>query len=403
VEDILDSTLTPVLDRCVDRLALRSLVIVDPACGKGNFLSAARDRLVARGLSTPEAERTLVGVDIDPVALADCAGALPGARLTVDDGTTVRVDADVVIGNPPFLSQLRRRTARDPARDIAPRKPQTVRRGYMDTAAVFLDHWSAQLRAGGRLGFVMPLSFLATAACKPVRNAVVSRVRVDRLDAQPLSTFDAATYTVIVALVADGPDPRPLDRWPTWSPLVAAQFGLDPVDHELDHDARVDRVGSLATATADFRDQYYGLVGAVGDDVDGPALITTSLIGAGTCAWGQRPVRFAKRTYAAPRVELARLDDTMRAWAERRMVPKILVATQTPVIRAVIDREGLWLPSVPVLTVVPNRAEDLDRLLAALLDPRATQWALRTYLGAALSPKVIKLGAKQLLEMPLYE
>ena len=51
--------------------------------------------------------------------------------------------------------------------------------------------------------------------------------------------------------------------------------------------------------TADFRNQYYGLVGAVSDSAVGPPLITSGLIEPNECWWGRRPVRFAKRGFAA--------------------------------------------------------------------------------------------------------
>jgi hypothetical protein len=61
-------------------------------------------------------------------------------------------------------------------------------------------------------------------------------------------------------------------------------------------------LGDLAPFAVDFRDQYYGLVGAVSDDADGPPLVTSGLIEPGRCLWGERPVRFAKQRYTAPRV-----------------------------------------------------------------------------------------------------
>ena len=64
-------------------------------------------------------------------------------------------------------------------------------------------------------------------------------------------------------------------------------------------------LGDIATFTADFRDQYYGLVGAVSDDGDGPPLITSGLIEPGRVLVGRRQVRFAKQRFAAPRVDLA--------------------------------------------------------------------------------------------------
>ena len=48
-------------------------------------------------------------------------------------------------------------------------------------------------------------------------------------------------------------------------------------------------------------------------------------------------MRFAKREFSAPRVDVARLDARMRAWAPRKLVPKVLVANQTRIVEAVAD------------------------------------------------------------------
>ena len=41
-------------------------------------------------------------------------------------------------------------------------------------------------------------------------------------------------------------------------------------------------------------------------------------------------------------------------WAQRKLVPKVLVANQTRLIEAVADPDGAWLPGVPVNTVTPT-------------------------------------------------
>jgi hypothetical protein len=160
-------------------------------------------------------------------------------------------------------------------------------------------------------------------------------------------------------------------------------------------------LGGLATATADFRDQYYGLVPYVSDVGDGAPLVTSGLIDVGRCSWNERPARFARRSFAAPRVPVAALPPALQAWAASRLVPKVLVATQTRVIEAVVDAAGQWLPSVPVITVVPRTPADLWRVGAVLCAPAATAWAATTYLGAALSAGAIKLSAGQVLTLPL--
>jgi hypothetical protein len=84
----------------------------------------------------------------------------------------------------------------------------------------------------------------------------------------------------------------------------------------------------------------------------------------------------------------------------QRLVPKVVVATQTKVIEAAVDGEGAWVPSTPVISV----HTDVDHLwqVAALLSaPGVSAWALRHHAGAALNPDAIKLSARQVLDVPL--
>lgn len=387
VDVLIEHALDPVLDRATPG---QRLVIVDPACGTGNILRVAAAALERRGWSSEAAQQCLVGLDIDLEALAVSRCHLPAANLTVADGASYELAADVVVGNPPFLSQMRRRTAR-----------ASGGHGYADTAAIFLAHWCGQLRPGGRLAMVQPMSMLAAHDAGVLRRAVTDRASVEQIIAQTRAVFDAAVHTVVVVVDASRPDASDLPHRPTWSHLIAGQFGAAVPDMSGNEPL----LGSIANATADFRDQFYGLVGSVSDSGDGPPLITSGLIGVGTHRWGERPVKFARGHYQAPRVDVDRLSAAMQQWAQRRLVPKVLVATQSKRLHAVADREGAWLPSVPVITVTPNNPGDigvLDRIEAALLHPRATEWARATYLGAGLHPTAIKLSARQLLRMPLF-
>jgi hypothetical protein len=134
-------------------------------------------------------------------------------------------------------------------------------------------------------------------------------------------------------------------------------------------------------------------------------LVTSGLIDWLACAWGRRPARFAKRTWRAPAVDLAHLErhgtPAARRWVERTRVPKILVATQTRVVEAAVDTGGAWVPSVPVVAVVPRDAADLWRLAAALTSPAVTAWLLRRAPGTALARGALKVAAPNLLALPL--
>ena len=88
-------------------------------------------------------------------------------------------------------------------------------------------------------------------------------------------------------------------------------------------------------------------------------------------------------------------------WVDARLVPKVLVAGQGRVIEAVVDERGEWLPSVPVLSVVPHDPTDLWRILAVLLAPPVVAHAAARYLGTGLTPGSVKVSAQQLAALPL--
>lgn len=394
VEHVLDQTLDPVLAARDSAVGLR---VLDPACGDGAFLAAAGRRIRARFHTDPRP--CLFGVDIDPVAVA---AASPHGTVVEGDGLVLDLGPpfDVVVGNPPFLGQLRRRTARAEAHG----------HGYADTAALFLDRAIALARPdGGRVGLVLPQSLLAARDTDKIRRHTLERSAFRSLWFAPDLMFDDASVHVVVATFERGgrigpvartygatfvvaADTDPPQTGP-WSTLVADLVGVPPL-----HLVTARTLGDIATATADFRDQYYGLIGAVGDDGEGPPLITSGLIDAGASAWGVRPARFAKTTYHAPRVALDRLSPDMRAWATRRLVPKVLVATQTPVIEAVVDDRGAWLPSVPVITV---SGTDPWGIGAVLSSPVASAWLAARTLGTGLSPSVLRPTARLLRSLPV--
>jgi hypothetical protein len=93
----------------------------------------------------------------------------------------------------------------------------------------------------------------------------------------------------------------------------------------------------------------------------------------------------------------------MRAWAVRRLVPKVLVAAQTRVVKACADVTGELLPSVPVVSVVPHDARDVWFLTAVLCSPPIAAWAASRTFGSGLQPDVIKLSASQVATVPLPE
>ena len=385
--------------------------VMDPACGDGRLLAAAASAAAVRGV--PPGALELVGIELDADTAQQARLAVPSARILGGDGREVDPGGcfDAVIGNPPYLGQLATATSRGGSSRLGGGP-------YADVAAEFLLRALQLARPdGGRVALVLPQSVLATRDTRAIRAAVRRQAAVTGLWWAASQVFEAGVH-VCVVVVQRGRPQGPVARWrgpemaplvdaparavegPTWAPLIADAAGVPAVELAEGNG----RLGDLATATAGFRQHFYGLAPFVADDGPGAPLVTTGLIDVGRCAWGERPARFAKRRFAAPRVDLDALDaadPALAAWARGRLRPKVLVAPQTRVIEAADDEEGAWIPSVPVVSVVPHRGEDLWLVAAVLLAPPVAAWAAHRHLGSGLGPTSLRLRASEVLDLPL--
>jgi hypothetical protein len=426
--------------------------VCDPAAGGGSFLLAAADHAESLGADpgTIVAERTY-GIDVDPLAVAVAEAALvlwatsrgaPRARpaVVVADTLQTGLDAwrpaarpfDLVVGNPPFQGQLARETARSgTTREALRSRLGPVAQGYADTASLFLVVACRMTRPGGRVALVLPESILAARDAGPMRADVRERAAITGIWYPGVPVFGAGVR--VCAPVLDvAVEQGAVDRWvdagarPTsrlaphettrrlagdagrsWAPLVADLGGVPPVD--IDSGATL---ASIATTTAGFRDQYYGIEPFVGEGSTASRrwapLVTSGAIDPLRCSWGHRPTRFAGRSWARPVVDLDALAEAQPAvarWATGLARPKVLVAAQTRVVEACIDEQGDAYPSVPVIAVLPRadggRRATPAHLAAVLLAPPVSAWAAGEVAGAALADGALKLSARLLLAIPL--
>lgn len=340
---------------------------------------------------------------------------------------------DAVVGNPPYLNQLQSDTAvQRPTAELLRHCTGGIATGYADTAAAFWARVPDWLRPGGRAGLVVPHSLLVTADTAALRERLLTVGHLQGLwvagerafaDADvmtcapiwqskpvgdPGSAEDSTpaiarwTGAACVPTAPASVDNAALAKAATWGIVAADLLGIPIVPCQPQW-----RLADWASATADFRDQYYGLDGFVVDRADGDPwqwapLITAGLLDLAACHHGVRPTRLLKRDWQAPRVDVVRMrsDGTLGPWMALRQVPKVLVATQTPVLEVWVDAVGAALPSVPVLTVVPRDPAALWTVGAALASPVAAAWAAGQFAGAALALTALKLSASQLLALP---
>jgi hypothetical protein len=336
---------------------------------------------------------------------------------------------DAIIGNPPFLNQLEEESAYTKhVRELLRARFAEATAGYADSAVAFTLLGIELLRSGGRCTLIAPLSILGARDAESARARWAQSATLEAIWLATEYVFEGAAVFVCAPTLHVGGSPRlsitrrrdlafapvspveadmvELSRAPTWSLLVSDILGIPNVCLPNSR-----TVGDEASVTADFRDQYYGLRGyvveasAVNADEVGlfPPLITTGLVDLALCMWGGYHTRFDGQRWTAPRVDLVRLerDGTIGPWARSRLVPKLILATQTRVLEVVVDERGEWLPSIPLISVVPRDGTLVWHLAAALSSPPLTAIAAGTYLGTALSIDAIKLSANQVRSLPL--
>ncbi len=330
---------------------------------------------------------------------------------------------DVLIGNPPFLNRVKSvGDGLELEKEIAKQRWPKVVKPYTDQASLFMIRNSDLLSSSGYMAILQPESFLAARDSAAIRNVLVSDHRVCHLWVATRSVFQGAEVRTC-AVVLSGMDhestviTRSVDSPPrmvesigisgetlstsgTWSMLISDLYGVPRVEKSSSS-----RLKDFAVCTADFRDQYYGLVPFVVDGEKGdlsPKFVTTGLIEPMECLWGKKSTKFNKSTFANPIVDMKAMDPatSIAKWASSRLVPKILVATQGKILEAVVDADGEMIPCVPVLTVIPNEPADIWKLAALFACPVVAAHAAESSMGAGLAGGAIKLSATQLADLP---
>ncbi len=158
------------------RWAVRSPAdrLLDPACGEGVFLAAARTHLADLGNRHP----VCVGVDIDPQAAA-ASGAIHSDFFEWAQTSLFQTPPkfDVVVGNPPFI---RSHLFPEHSRQLAFRQMRGMGlhpSRLMSTRAPFVAVSCGLLSDGGRLAFVVPEELLHVGYAEELRRFLLSRFR----------------------------------------------------------------------------------------------------------------------------------------------------------------------------------------------------------------------------------
>lgn len=408
--------------------------IWDPSSGAGAFLLAAARALEDRyGTERSQIVGTLHASDIDRTALDVCDASLEiwsggGIRPSVYCGDAlVGLPAawpgpvDMIVGNPPFLGQLTTDTARETERRTALREEYpNVTTAYVDDAGLFLELAVRRVGDRGAIGLILPESILGARDAEMVRKSAQASLQLCTLWVDEGQSFEAAVDVVGVVLARREPSktnhesrvvrgitsaaavPVPEPASSSWAPLLADALGVPRFSVTASR-----TVDDLAVITAGFRQHFYGIADAVAEgeaSTATPQLMTSGTIDPLKSRWSKHPVRFAGTRWTSPVLHLESIQDgAVQSWFHARSVPKILLASQTRVVEAVVDADGLLVPSVPVVSVEPTDPASLWHLAAVLSSPVATAWILREAAGTGMSHDSVRISARTLARLPLPE
>lgn len=218
--------------------------ILDPACGDGAFLAAAR----TLGASAEQ----LFGVELDPTAAAACAARVPGATIhcgDLFDVTPDRLGFDAVVGNPPYV-RTERMTAAQKQRiracldaDWPDAPPRLLERlvGRGDLAAACVLRALRLAGPGARIALVVSSAMLHADYAASLW-ALVGRHGCVRalVDAPAERWFADAAVNALIVVIERGGTPAPVRvcrlRVPT---AVAAERVRGPADLDAVADVRL--------------------------------------------------------------------------------------------------------------------------------------------------------------------
>jgi len=429
----------PVAKKLVNHIDLQAdQSVCDPAMGAGVFLIAAAEKRFHLGQSIESIAKQTAGADIDSVSVEVAKLSmqlwswLRGTTVVSFDGLVCAdplinppadwvKSFDVIIGNPPFLGQLKSRTTRHKNR--AEQLKQIYGKlatQYVDESALFLLASLNFVTQKGTVCLIIPTSIFGAASARPIREHIDEVMPMSGLWVGGRNVFNEAKVDVLAPILSaqrkasvhiyfqkSEMSPTEVKRGNngSWGAILANALGVPAIDAFIEKELQ-----SEATVTADFRDAYYWLSERVEEDgfqTDRKKigkLATVGLVDPLTFNHGKKEVRFAKKKYLEPVVVTENNPpNNFSVWLKRRRVPKILVATQTKVIECVVDEIGDLIPSTPLIIIEPKDPNKVWHLAAALSSPIGAAWAASEAAGTGLGANTVRLRASQLNLFPLPE
>ena len=391
---------------------LRTVRVLDPACGAGAFLVHVFDVLLAehrRAGAEPDPRRILrqniYGVDLDAesvqltkqvLGLRSGIGAVPPGDLdgSIKCGNSLSDEAfrwpeqypevmaaggfDVIVGNPPYVNA---RTMR-PADKSYLRAHYPQLRGAFDLYVAFLLRGQQLLKRRGRYGWIVPNKFLVADYARPARDLLATTSRTRVIDISTQGVFSRVGVYPVILLGQPGPASPPAAR-------TISRPARHPTLAERGFRINAGTTGFAAHAIKGLlNEDRRGIPFAVSGSVDRYALDTSS-------------VRYLKHRYTHPHVELgspAVAASKYRFW----QAPKIVIAGLTRRIEAVYAERPLAL-GVGVYGLYDLAGYEPYAVTAVLNSTFMSDYLRQTFRHKQLAGGYLALNKSTIEQLPMVD
>lgn len=380
--------------------ALPPIRVLDPACGAGELLLAARDVIREHGKNQSE----LHGIDIDEQAANQCRERLyeaEGSLIDIRCGDSLAAEPllplgtfDAVLGNPPYVN-IRELARQRPADEIAAlRQRFRTARGNFDLYVLFIERCLAWLRPGGRCGLIVPNKWATLDYARPCRELLQEQAALDGVvDLSAHRVFrEASVYPHLLVFTKRLANERP--STPTDALMLVSSFSVES-------QVATQPLGSLvrlSCGTPGYVAAKIGSLLAEADVAPSPALpfITSGNIDRYAIRTGK--VRYQGRLWRDPRLEI-RSDSLTKRQQQLFGSPKIVIAGLTRRLEAAWDSRGLAL-GVQVFAATDLRVDPF--YLLALLNSKLLSYLFRTRFAAKrLGGGYLAVNKGQLVRLPI--
>jgi len=217
----------------VCKSGLSGKTVCDPACGDGNFLTVAAEKMCSESASLDtlreDLENGIFGFDYDSDALSKCRRRLDAVARSygIDDAIEWNLKCidsvdksqiqpyfgmfDYVVGNPPYI---RIQNLSPEMRLRLSQYWRVAARGCTDIYMAFYEIGLELLKENGALGFITPNGWTKTDSGEPLRRLLARGKNVDTLiDFGEHQLFKDATTYALIAILRKTSDFKPIKLW----------------------------------------------------------------------------------------------------------------------------------------------------------------------------------------------